>query len=297
MEDIRRFVKLWLVDENQIVSKQGRGFKIEPSALGYHAAPDNPPWGSLIAVLVWIASVIAIVLFPLLFLIPYAVSSGPPFSEQQAFGEFLKQDPTAMILQIAGIIPAHIATLVLAWIVITKLNKFSFTETLGWRSGGMGWWHYLSILVFFFAVASVVGVYLPEQENELTRILQSSRSAVFLVAFMATFTAPIVEEVIYRGILYSAFQRTLGLVLAIIAVTLLFALVHVPQYYPSISTIALLLLLSLILTLVRAWTGNLLPCIILHTIFNGTQSLLLILEPYIKASAPTVEPAASVFLK
>ena len=109
--------------------------------------------------------------------------------------------------------------------------------------------------------------------------------------------APIVEEVIYRGILFSAFQRTLGAVLAIIAVTLLFALVHVPQYYPSISTIALLLLLSLILTLVRAWTGNLLPCIILHTIFNGTQSLLLILEPYIKASAPTVEPAASVFLK
>jgi uncharacterized protein len=297
LEDIHRFVKLWLVDENQIVSKQGPGFKIEPSALGHHATPDNPPWGPLIAVLVWIASVIAIVLFPLLFLMPYAVSSGPSFSEQQAFGEFLKQDPTAMILQIAGIIPAHIATLVLAWIVTTKLNKFSFTETLGWRSGGMAWWHYLAILVFFFAVASVVGIYLPEQENELTRILQSSRSAVFLVAFMATFTAPIVEEVIYRGILYSAFQRTLGAVLAIIAVTLLFALVHVPQYYPSISTIALLLLLSLILTLVRAWTGNLLPCIILHTIFNGTQSLLLILEPYIKASAPTVEPAASVFLK
>jgi membrane protease YdiL (CAAX protease family) len=52
---------------------------------------------------------------------------------------------------------------------------------------------------------------------------------------MATFTAPIVEEVIYRGILYSAFQRARGSGVAIAAVTLLFALVHVPQYYPSFS--------------------------------------------------------------
>src|SRR6478609_4855946 len=107
-------------------------------------------------------------------------------------------------------------------------------------------------------------------------MLASSRVVVFLVAFMATFTAPIVEEVVYRGILYSAFQRARGPVLATVAVTLLFASVHVPQYYPSYSTIGLLVLLGLILTLIRARTNNLLPCIVLHTIFNGLQSVLLI---------------------
>ena len=125
------------------------------------------------------------------------------------------------------------------------------------------------------------------------RILRSSRSAVYIVAFVATFTAPFVEEVVYRGVLYSAFQRTMGVPTAFLLVTFLFAVVHVPQYYPSYSTIFLLGLLSLILTSIRVKTGNLLPCIILHTVFNGLQSILLIIEPLTK-SADVPEPAAMI---
>ena len=74
---------------------------------------------------------------------------------------------------------------------------------------------------------------------------------------------------------------------AVIIATALFALVHVPQYSkdfwnPDFVTIFVICLLSLILTLIRAWTGNLLPCILLHTVFNGLQSLLLIFEPYLE---------------
>lgn len=263
----------------------------------YIAAPNDPPWNSPIAVIMWVTSVLAIVLIPTLFVLPYIISQGPAFSEQQALSEFLQQDATAIILQIVAVVPAHIITLALAWVVVTKLNKFSFRKTLGWESGGMTWWHHIAIIVGFFAVVWVVGMYVPEQDNQLMRILRSSRSAVFLVAFMATFTAPIVEEVIYRGILYSAFQRTFGVGVAIAAVTLLFALVHVPQYYPSYSTIFLLLFLSLILTLVRVRTGNLWPCIVLHTIFNAIQSALLIIEPYVRSVEPVVGPATFAILK
>ena len=269
----------------------------EPSAIPAHPTPENPPWNSIVAVVFWIASVAAIALVPALFVLPYVLSGGPAFSDNQALGEFLRQDPTAILLQIIAIIPAHLITIALAWVIVTKLNKFSFKETLGWDTGGMRPRDYAYILGAFFIIAIIVGKFFPEQENELTRILQSSRSAVFLVAFMATFTAPLVEEVVYRGILYSAFQRTFGVGAAVGAVTLLFALVHVPQYYPSYSTIALLLLLSLTLTIVRARTGNLWPCIVLHTIFNGVQSILLILEPYIDVAKPTVEPTAGFLLK
>ena len=262
-----------------------------------HPTANNPPWNSPIAVVVWVASVLAIVLVPGLFLAPYVISQREALAGNQALGEFLQQDPTAILLQIVAIIPAHLLTLALAWAIVTRLNTFSFKETLGRGSGGMGWQHYLVILVVFFAIVIVVGSYFPEQENELTRILKSSRYAVFLVAFMATFTAPLVEEVIYRGILFSAFQRTFGVSIAVVAVTLLFALVHVPQYYPSYSTIFLLLLISLILTVVRARTGNLWPCIVLHTIFNATQSVLLILEPYLDTAKPVIEPSVSAFLK
>ena len=271
--------------------------RVEAPVATYHPTPNDPPWNSPIALLVWLASVVAIILVPAVFLIPYIMSRGPAIQESQAVGEFLRTDPTAIILQMLAVLPAHLVTLAIAWAVVTKWKTYSFRETLGWKSGGTSWWHYAAILVAFFAIALLVGLYFPEQENELTRILRSSRAAVFIVAFMATFTAPLVEEVIYRGLVYSALQRTVGPVFGIVAVTLLFALVHVPQYYPSVASIFLLLLLSLVLTLVRAWSGNLWPCIVLHTIFNGIQSVLLILEPYVKSLEPAVDPIGSFIFK
>ena len=297
MEDARPFAKLSPVQEATDNDFFDDPSTTEPQDPVVKPTPNNPPWNSAIAIAVWIASVLAIVIIPSLFLFPYVVLQKPALAANQALGEFLQKDPTAIILQIVAIIPAHLLTILLAWAIVTRLNRYSFKETLGWQSGGMTWRHYLLILVFFFAVAGVVGYYSPEQENDLTRMLASSRIVVFLVAFMATFTAPIVEEVVYRGILYSAFQRARGTVVAIAAVTLLFAVVHVPQYYPSYSTIGLLVLLSLILTLIRARTNNLLPCVVLHTIFNAFQSVLLILEPYMKSSDHSVEQAMSLFLK
>lgn len=257
-------------------------------------APNNPPWGSAAAVGVWIFSVAMIVILPGIFLAPYALSFRSVYTDSGELIRALAADPVAIAIQIAAVIPAHLLTIGLAWMVVTQWRRFSFTEMLGWRAGGMRWWHYVVILFVFFCLAAAFSHFMPEQENELMRILRSSRYVVFLVAFMATFTAPLVEEVVYRGILYSAVQRSAGVGFAIAIVTFLFAVVHLPQYYPSISTMIMLTLLSLILTLVRAKTNNLLPCVILHTIFNGFQAALLILEPYLNFEKAASEIAAAV---
>ncbi len=255
--------------------------------------PDTPPWGPFAAIGVWIASVAFILVIPTLFLLPYIAMQKPPIVDRDQIIEFAKSDPTSIFLQIVAILPAHFLTLVLAWIVVTRVRQFSFRQTLGWEMGGFKWWHFVVLLAAYFAFAMIVGSFFPEQENDLIRIIHSSRSAVYIIAFVATFTAPLVEEVVYRGVLYSAFQRTMGVPGAFVLVTLLFAVVHVPQYYPSYSTIFLLGVLSLMLTAIRVKTKNLLPCIILHTLFNGMQSLLLILEPMMK-SAEAPAPAASL---
>ncbi|MEO6655026.1 MAG: CPBP family intramembrane glutamic endopeptidase [Pyrinomonadaceae bacterium] len=267
---------------------------IEPPPIAVIPGPANPPWNSLESVAVWIASVLFILIIPAIFLIPYLAMQSPPITDGEQIIEFAKSDPTSIILQIAAIIPAHIFTIILAWLVVTRLRKYDFRKTLGWDSGGFRWWHYCIILGAFLAIAAVVGSYFPEKENDLIRILHSSRSAVYIVALVATFTAPFVEEVVYRGVLYSAFQRTFGVPAAFILVTFLFAIVHVPQYYPSYSTIFLLTVLSLTLTSIRVRSNNLLPCIILHTLFNGFQSVLLILEPFLK-SFEVQEQAATIF--
>lgn len=259
--------------------------------------PDNPPWNSGIAFLVWLGSVLLVAFVPLIFLLLYVSVSGAQLTDQSALAEFATKDPTSVLIQVAAILPVHLLTLVICWFVVTNFRKFDFRDTLGWLSGGIRWWHYVVILISFFALAATVGYLVPEQENELLRIIKSSKWALYTVAFLAVFTAPLVEEVVYRGVVYSAFQRSAGTMWAIAITTLLFTAIHVPQYLGSPSTIFLLAVLSLILTLVRVQTGNLWPCIVLHTIFNAIQSALLIVEPYVNVPGTIpVEKAAAVFI-
>jgi len=259
--------------------------------------PNNPPWNSGIALAVWALSVLLIIFVPTLLLIPYIVSRAVPGMDAVQITEIATKDPTALVIQVAAILPVHLLTLFISWYVVTNFRKYRFLQTLGWNSGGVRWWHHLLILGGFVSLMVLVGMLIPEQENDLLRILKSSKLALYTVAFLAVFTAPLVEEVVYRGVLYSAFQRSLGRFAAIALVTFLFALVHVPQYWPSYSTIFLLTVLSLILTLVRVYSGNLLPCVILHTIFNGFQSALLIAEPHVNVpGGPKAEQAISFIL-
>src|SRR5207245_11743525 len=121
------------------------------------------------------------------------------------------------------------------------------------------------------------------QDTDIERLLQSSRAAALITAVLAATTAPLVEETIYRGLLYSAFQRVIGPVFAVIVVASMFAGLPVLQYWPNVGAISAITLLSVVLTVVRARTGRLLPCFVIHLVFNGIQSLIIVLDPYLRA--------------
>lgn len=255
--------------------------------------PDNPPWGSWAALGVWAASIAFVVIFPMIFVFPYLATSGL-ISQRDQLVTILKTDPTAVFLQILAIIPAHLFTIALAWFFVTGNRKYSFREMLGWEWGGFRIYHAVLISVFFYAVALGAVTIFGDIENDFDIMLKSSRYVIYVVAFFAVFTAPIVEEVVYRGMLYSAFQRSLGKVLAVLLVTFIFAGVHALQYSkdatPDYAVMSVLLLLSLTLTIIRVKTGNLLPCIVLHTVFNAFQSIIMIAEPFIR---PYIENTGS----
>lgn len=250
-------------------------------------SPNNPPWNSFQALLLWIFSISVIFILPMLLIIPYLLKQNVSFSDIESFSKAV-MEPGAILIQIAAIIPAHILTIIAAWFLITKYNKFSFTKMLGWNWAGYNWWQVIlfmfGLLAVVFGFAVAMNQIFGQQDNDLLKILRSSRYAVFLVAFMATFSAPLVEEVVYRGVLYSAFQRTFNVPIAVLLVTFVFALVHFPQYWGDYATLTTLIFLSLILTLIRVKTNSLLLCILLHFLINGIQSILLILQPYLPES-------------
>jgi hypothetical protein len=81
-------------------------------------------------------------------------------------------------------------------------------------------------------------------------------------------------------------RERLGVVGAVILVLALFTGIHVPQYWPNIGVIAAVGILSLALTVVRAYSGKLLPCVAIHLVFNGIQAVILLVEPYLQRFLP-----------
>jgi membrane protease YdiL (CAAX protease family) len=266
--------------------------------------PDDPPWGLPGALGLLILSFLLMAITQTAFLMPYAIRRGIPLTPQ-ALGEFALKDAGAIFVEIASIIPAHLLTLVLAWLLVTRAGKYPFLRSLGWEwVSGFTFWRSAALAVGLLVVGTGIIWLTGSPENALERMLQSSRGAALMTAFAATFTAPIVEEIVFRGVLYSALRRLAGAGFAVGMVLLIFAAIHVPQYWPSFGVIGTILLLSTVLTLIRARTGKLLPCFIVHLVFNGIQSLLIVLNPYIErlmpqapAPVPAPVPAPGLFLE
>lgn len=243
--------------------------------------PDNPVWGSGGAFLIWIGSIL-VQAVPLVFLVPFALSRGLSLAS-----------PEVLFLQVLSILPTQILTLAMIWAFVTRFGKRPFLASLGWGwAGRLRLWLSVGLGVALFAAATaLVQLFGPQKPTPLEQLINSSMGARYVIAALAVFTAPFVEEFLYRGVVYSALQRTIGVKGAVTFVVCLFTLIHVPQYWPSLGVISAVALLSFVLTIVRARSGRLLPCIAIHMAFNAVQALLLLVEPYMQRFLPTPEPA------
>ena len=255
---------------------QGVGSRTQTTSIN----PDSPPWGIVGALSAWFASVALLIVVPNVCVLPYLAYR---YGGTTAAREALMNDKTLVFLFVLGWLPAHLLTLALIWAIATRLGKLSLKEVFGWSWSpnlGLGRSVSLALLLFlltFFLIARFGG-----PRTDLDRILESSRAAAVTLAALAVLTAPLVEEMIYRGLLYSAFRRALGQWMAVVIVTCVFAGIHWVQYWPNAGAISSITLLSLALTLIRARTGKLLPCFVVHLVFNGVQSVIIILEPYLR---------------
>jgi membrane protease YdiL (CAAX protease family) len=86
-----------------------------------------------------------------------------------------------------------------------------------------------------------------------------------------------------------------GVVLTVVFVASLFALVHAYQYRNNLGVIGTIAILSFTLTYVRARTGRLLPCFVIHLVFNGIQSVIIV-SNYFFPTPPNDETKAGFLL-
>jgi uncharacterized protein len=266
--------------------------------------PNNPSWHWLTSLAVWFSSVFLIGIFQFAFVLSFLVYQNVTvggFSvtdaltnlQEMDLGSILKTDASAMFWAVSSVIIAHVFTFALAWMVVTRFGKDSFRESLGWSQKQFNVWNSLITVGLFYILAVALTMIFGEQEDEFSRMLKSSREIVYAIAIIATLSAPIVEEVIYRGLIFSSFYKKFGAVVAIVVATMLFAGVHYPQYWGNYAGLIAITTLSFVITMIRFKTKSVLPCIVLHTIFNASQSILLLLQPWVESFS--TEPKAAIF--
>ena len=257
------------------------------------AAPVQPPakpewWAAWIdvgiAVAAWIVSVIFLLFIPVIYALPYMiyriVKTGAPSPEA------LASDKMLIFFSVAAILPTHLLTFVLVWAIVSYAGRRPF-----WKNIEFDWppnsSHAITIVVsvglaiVLFSLAFLITSLYGERKTDLDLMIESSIYTRIATAFVAVFTAPLVEELIYRGLLYKALEKAAGVAVAIGVVSLLFAGVHVFQYRNNLAVIAVITLLSITLTVARAVSGKVLPAFIIHLVFNGIQSVLIVLSGFI----------------
>src|SRR5580658_5331002 len=94
-----------------------------------------------------------------------------------------------------------------------------------------------------------------------------------LAFFALVATVALCEELIYRGFVQRVFQDWSrgSVILAIVASAVFFALAHL---YQGRRGLVSTLTIGLLFSIVRAWTGSLLPCVVAHFVADITVGML-----------------------
>lgn len=103
----------------------------------------------------------------------------------------------------------------------------------------------------------------------------SSQDASYALAIFAVLIGPFMEELIFRGVLFSIFEARAGLIFAVVATAVLFAAMHIPEYSGAWNHVLFIFAVGLALSIVRALTRSLAPCVILHVTYNGCLMIVL----------------------
>jgi membrane protease YdiL (CAAX protease family) len=170
------------------------------------------------------------------------------------------------------------------YVTLSVLRDLPFWSSLGWTklkpdaSGGKGspWVYFLSgcgLAVFVALASSQVHT----KENMPIQELFKNRDTALLLMGMAVLVAPLVEETVFRGYLYPLFAKSFGILPGILLTGILFGLMHGSQLGWSWGVVALLILVGVIFTFARAYTGTVLASFLLHLGYNSAIAVTTII--------------------
>ncbi|MFH1798114.1 MAG: type II CAAX endopeptidase family protein [Candidatus Omnitrophota bacterium] len=134
----------------------------------------------------------------------------------------------------------------------------------------------LLILLVTFFVTKFLGYKPPVQPIVRLFIEEKNTGVLWFSALFAAVFGPFAEEIFFRGFMYPAARKKIGVFWAVISTSILFSVLHahIVGFFPIIA-------LSLLLTYLYERTGSLVSSITVHITHNVTMVFLVFLVRYI----------------
>ena len=121
-------------------------------------------------------------------------------------------------------------------------------------------------------------VFPPPVELPFDRLL-TDRAAALLILTASLLVAPLVEELVFRGYVYTVLEPLWGVRAAVLASGVLFGAIHFPQLWPGYFQMASLCAVGIAFSWTRARLGSTTAAIAAHFAYNATISALFLASP------------------
>ena len=199
------------------------------------------------------------------------------------------------------------------YITLSVLRDLPFWRSLGWKKfgsqattgKGRPWMYFLAGCGLSIFVAAAGSRMKDVDHTPIQEMFKSPSSAMLLMA-MAVLVAPLFEETLFRGYLYPVLTRIIsssaqslgiepqaalrfGVGCSIALTGGLFGLTHAPQLGWTLGLVAMLVLVGVVLTSVRAWTGTVVASFFLHLGYNSMIALSTIIATKGFTHMPTLK--------
>jgi membrane protease YdiL (CAAX protease family) len=194
----------------------------------------------------------------------------------QLFGDTMSTAKSVILLASQAILDS--GAILYLYLMLLARTPEPFWQSIGWREMRPGTGTIRHSAFQFLAGGAVLALavnfvasFLNSKETLPIEELLKARVSVFLFTLGAVVVAPLVEETVFRGFLYPVIARRLGIAAGIGITGVLFGLMHAAQLWGGWGQIALLVMVGVTLTWVRARTGTVAASYFVHLGYNGLQ--------------------------
>ncbi|HEY1048222.1 MAG TPA: CPBP family intramembrane glutamic endopeptidase [Prosthecobacter sp.] len=197
----------------------------------------------------------------------------------------------------AGLVVSMVITLVICsglLLYLSRIRSLNPAQLFGLQH--VHWRHILKV-VLVFALISLVSVSLvailsqqwlqdiwPDlKPQDMVETFQASGALdiKLLVIFTAVIIAPLSEEILFRGFVYGVLKRYTDAPFAMLASSLMFAIIHM-----HLGSLLPLCVLAVLFCIAYEITGCLLVPMFLHMIFNSTSLIVMLFADPSSAPSP-----------